>query len=58
MIEKICGSRSMKMAPFSSRRLEMRPLRRAVKNVSGINVRVCFEVENLENWGCGTQWFF
>lgn len=37
----------MKIAPFSSRRLDILPLKRAVKNVSGMRVRVCFDVENL-----------
>ena len=32
----------MKIAPFSSRKLEIRPLSSAVKKVSGIRVRVCF----------------
>lgn len=38
----------MKMAPLSSRKLEMRPLSNAVKNVSGMQVSVCRDVENLE----------
>lgn len=37
----------MKIAPLSSRKLDMRPLSKAVKNVSGIQVRVCRDVENL-----------
>lgn len=36
------------MAPLSSRKLEMRPLSNAVKNVSGMQVSVCRDVENLE----------
>lgn len=47
MIEKSVGSRSIKMALCSSLRLEMRPLRRAVKKVSGIHVSVCRDVEKL-----------
>lgn len=38
----------MKMAPVSSRRLEIRPDSRAVKNVSGMQVKVWREVENLQ----------
>lgn len=37
----------MNMAPVSSRRLEIRPDNRAVKNVSGMQVKVWREVENL-----------
>lgn len=37
----------MKMAPVSSRRLEMRPPSRAVKNVSGMEVSVWRDVEKL-----------
>lgn len=42
------GSRSIKMALCSSRRLDMRPLSRAVKKVSGIHVSVCLDVEKLQ----------
>lgn len=38
----------MKIAPLSSLKLEIRPLSNAVKNVSGIQVNVCRDVENLE----------
>lgn len=38
----------MNIAPVSSRKLEMRPLNKAVKNVSGIHVNVCRDVENLK----------
>lgn len=38
----------MNIAPFSSRNEEIRPLNRAVKNVSGIHVSVWRDVENLE----------
>lgn len=48
MMENSVGSRSMKIALCSSRRLEMRPLRRAVKKVSGIHVSVCLDVEKLQ----------
>lgn len=48
MMAKTLGSRSMKIAPVSSRRLEMRPLNRAVKKESGTQVNVCREVENLK----------
>lgn len=48
MTENIFGSLSIKIAPFSSRKLEMRPLKRAVKNVSGITVKVCRDVEKLK----------
>lgn len=47
MMEKIFGSLSINIAPFSSLKLEILPLRRAVKKVSGINVKVCLDVENL-----------
>lgn len=36
------------MAPVSSRTVGMRPLNRAVKNVSGTQVNVCHDVENLQ----------
>lgn len=42
------GSLSINIAPVSSRTVGMRPLSRAVKNVSGTHVRVCHEVENLK----------
>lgn len=38
----------MNIAPVSSRRLEIRPLNNAVKNVSGTHVNVCRDVENLK----------
>lgn len=47
IILKSVGSLSMNIAPLSSRRLEIRPLSKLVKNVSFIRVNVCFEVENL-----------
>lgn len=36
------------MAPVSSRRLDIRPLNRAVKKESGTQVNVCRDVENLK----------
>lgn len=50
MIENNFGSRSMKIALFSSRKLGMRPLRSAEKNESGHHVRVLVDVENLESF--------
>lgn len=47
MVAKRVGSRSMKMAPDSSLRVEMRPDKSDVKNVSGIQVKVWREVLNL-----------
>lgn len=41
----------MNIAPLSSRKLDIRPLSRAVKNVSGTHVNVCREVENLDGIG-------
>lgn len=41
----------MNMSPLSSRSVDMRPLSRAVKKVSGSWVRVCREVENLHMKG-------
>lgn len=41
------GSRSMKMAPDSSLKVEIRPDSRDVKNVSGTHVSVCLDVLNL-----------
>jgi len=38
----------MNIAPVSSRRLEIRPLKRAVKKESGTHVNVCRDVENLK----------
>ena len=38
----------MNIEPVSSRKLEIRPLSSAVKNVSGIHVNVCRDVENLK----------
>lgn len=43
-----CGSRSINIAPVSSRKLDIRPLNKAVKNVSGIHVNVWRDVENLK----------
>lgn len=48
MMPNNVGSRSMKMAPLSSRNDEIRPLSNAVKNVSGMQVRVWRDVENLK----------
>ena len=48
MTEKTVGSRSIKKAPLSSLREEMRPLSSAVKKLSGTHVKVCQEVENLD----------
>lgn len=48
MIPNNVGSRSIKIAPLSSLKLEIRPLSNAVKNVSGIQVKVCRDVENLQ----------
>lgn len=39
----------MNIAPVSSFKLDIRPLSKAVKNVSGIHVSVCRDVENLLN---------
>lgn len=44
---KTVGSRSMKIAPVSSFRVEMRPLKRLEKKESGIQVSVWREVLNL-----------
>jgi hypothetical protein len=38
----------MNIAPISSRKLDILPLRRAVKNESGTHINVWREVENLE----------
>lgn len=38
----------MNIAPVSSRKLDILPLNRAVKNESGIHVKVWREVENLK----------
>lgn len=46
---KTVGSRSMKIAPVSSFRVEMRPLKRLEKKESGIQVSVWREVLNLES---------
>lgn len=43
------GSLSIKIAPVSSRKLDILPLSKAVKNESGIHVSVWREVENLKN---------
>lgn len=48
------GSRSINIAPLSSRKLDMRPLKSAVKNVSGMQVNVWRDVENLK-WNRGSQ---
>jgi hypothetical protein len=48
MMAKTLGSRSMNIAPVSSRKLEIRPLNKAVKKESGTQVNVCREVENLK----------
>lgn len=47
MMPNSVGSRSMNIAPLSSRKLDMRPPNNAVKNVSGTQVKVCRDVENL-----------
>lgn len=48
MMPNNVGSRSMNIAPLSSLKLDILPLSNAVKNVSGIQVRVCRDVENLK----------
>jgi len=51
----------MNMAPISSRKLDILPLRRAVKKESGTHIKVWREVENLERKdkiycpACGTM---
>lgn len=37
----------MKIDPLSSTRVLILPLKREVKNVSGIHVKVCLEVQKL-----------
>ena len=49
MMLKSDGSRSMNIAPDSSRRVDMRPDSNEVKNVSGTHVSVCLDVLNLES---------
>ena len=43
------GSRSMNIAPVSSRKLDILPFSNAVKNVSGIQSNVWRDVENLQS---------
>lgn len=42
------GSLSIKIAPVSSLTVGIRPLSKAVKNVSGTHVKVCQDVANLK----------